>query len=263
MGTVAQRWSATCRRRRRTSRAGSGAANSREAFLQIATLKIGCHRLFDDRPPETVLGLITLVVDLLEGVKMLIQQAPQVAGLGNAWAVERQGLDTGGGHGGKEGSWMCVYIPYENICRLAVEPTPTSLEATTSGHAGYVTEASVRPRRVSVENLSVPPMTENPTDPRRLNVPAQPEASTPETWTPKKPPNLLSRLSATAIPRRRSSSPAEATGLSVVGWANGPGRPPVPPPIELAAVLRHHVDGEPSDVCPGSPGAQSPAAGTA
>ena len=80
-----------------------GAANSGETFLQIATLEIGCHRLFDDRPPETVLGLITLVVDLLEGVKVLVEQPPKAGGLGIAWAVERQGLDTGGGHGGKDG----------------------------------------------------------------------------------------------------------------------------------------------------------------
>ena len=39
--------------------------------------------------------------DLLKGVKMLIEQAPQVGGLWIAWAVERPGLDTGGGHGRK------------------------------------------------------------------------------------------------------------------------------------------------------------------
>ncbi len=53
-----------------------GAANSGESFLQIAALEKGRHRLRDDRPPETVLGLITLVVDLLEGVKMFIEQSP-------------------------------------------------------------------------------------------------------------------------------------------------------------------------------------------
>ena len=30
---------------------------------------------------------------------MLIEQAPQVGGLRIAWAVERPGLDTDGGHG--------------------------------------------------------------------------------------------------------------------------------------------------------------------
>ena len=76
-----------------------GAANSSKPFLQIAALEKGRHRLFDDRPPVAILSLITLVVDLLEGVKMLIEQAPQVGGLRIAWAVERPGLDTDGGHG--------------------------------------------------------------------------------------------------------------------------------------------------------------------
>jgi len=73
-----------------------GAANSGEALLQIAALQKGRHRLLDDRPPVTVLGLITLVVDLLEGVEMFIEQAPQVGGLGIARAVERTRLDTSG-----------------------------------------------------------------------------------------------------------------------------------------------------------------------
>ena len=66
-------------------------ANSGEAFLHIAalTLKKGGHRLLDDRSPETVLGLIMLVLDLLEGVKMLIQQLPQVGCVRIAWLVER------------------------------------------------------------------------------------------------------------------------------------------------------------------------------
>ena len=75
-----------------------GAANSGKACLQIAALEKGCHRLLDDWPPVTVLLLKTLVVDLLEGVKMFIEQAPQVGGLGIAWAVERPGLDTSGDH---------------------------------------------------------------------------------------------------------------------------------------------------------------------
>jgi len=35
-----------------------GAVHTGEAFLQIAALEIGGHRLLDDRPPETVLLLI-------------------------------------------------------------------------------------------------------------------------------------------------------------------------------------------------------------
>ena len=68
-----------------------GAANAGVAFLQIAALEKGGHRLLDRRSPETVLGLITLVVDLLEGLKMLIQQLPQVGCVRIAWLVEFQG----------------------------------------------------------------------------------------------------------------------------------------------------------------------------
>ena len=53
-----------------------GTTNSGEAFLQIAALEKSSHRLFDDGPPETILGLIALVVDLLEGVKVLVEQTP-------------------------------------------------------------------------------------------------------------------------------------------------------------------------------------------
>ena len=55
----------------------------------------------DDRPPVAVLGLEAIVVDLLEGLEMLVQQAPQVGGLRIAWAVEGQRLDTRGRHDGK------------------------------------------------------------------------------------------------------------------------------------------------------------------
>ena len=83
-----------------------GAANSGKAFLQIAALEKGSHRLLDDWPPVTVLLLKTLVVDLLEGVKMFIEQSPQVGGLGIAWMVERSGLDTGGDHGRNRSVYM-------------------------------------------------------------------------------------------------------------------------------------------------------------
>ena len=78
-----------------------GAANSSIPFLQIAALEKGRHGLLDDRSPETILGLIAMVVDLLEGVQMLIKQAPQVGCLRIAWAVERPRLDTVGRHGRK------------------------------------------------------------------------------------------------------------------------------------------------------------------
>jgi hypothetical protein len=38
-----------------------GTANSGKAFLQIPALEKGCHRLLDDRPPETVLALKLLL----------------------------------------------------------------------------------------------------------------------------------------------------------------------------------------------------------
>ena len=63
------------------------ATNSGKAFMQIATLEIGCHRLLDDRSPVAVLGLVPLVVNVLKRVKMLIDQTPQVGGLRIPWAV--------------------------------------------------------------------------------------------------------------------------------------------------------------------------------
>ena len=65
-----------------------GAANAGKTSLQIAALEKGGHRLLDDRPPVPVLVLITLVIDLAEGVKMLIQQLPQVGSVRTAWLVE-------------------------------------------------------------------------------------------------------------------------------------------------------------------------------
>ena len=42
------------------------ATNSGKAFMQIATLEIGCHRLLDDRSPVAVLGLVPLERKLAE-----------------------------------------------------------------------------------------------------------------------------------------------------------------------------------------------------
>jgi hypothetical protein len=69
------------------------AADSGETLVQIAALQEGRHGALDDRPPETILGLKSLVVDLLEGGEMPVQQAPQVGCLRIAWAVEGQRLD--------------------------------------------------------------------------------------------------------------------------------------------------------------------------
>jgi len=58
------------RRRRRTSRACSpGSEFGQTLLLQIAALEIGCHRPLYDRSPIAILRLITLVIDLLEGVQ--------------------------------------------------------------------------------------------------------------------------------------------------------------------------------------------------
>jgi hypothetical protein len=48
------------------------------------------HQAFDDRAPEAILGRKPLVIDLLEGLEILVQQPPQVGGLGVTGAVQRQ-----------------------------------------------------------------------------------------------------------------------------------------------------------------------------
>jgi hypothetical protein len=70
------------------------AADAGEALVQIAALEKGPHGALDDRAPEAVLGRKPLVVDLLEGLEMLVQQPPQVGGLGIARAVQRGSSST-------------------------------------------------------------------------------------------------------------------------------------------------------------------------
>ena len=74
------------------------AADAGEAFVQVAALEEGLHAVLDDRAPEAVLGRKPLVVDLLEGVEVLVQQPPQIGGLRIAGTVQRQRLDTRGRH---------------------------------------------------------------------------------------------------------------------------------------------------------------------
>ena len=74
------------------------AADAGEALLQVAALQKCLHRAFDDRAPEAILSRKPLVIDLLEGLEMLIQQPPQVGGLGIAGPVQGQRGDTRGGH---------------------------------------------------------------------------------------------------------------------------------------------------------------------
>ena len=83
-------YSAAYRRRRRTSHGNSrGSELGAKAFLQIATLEKGCHGLLDDRPPIAVLGLKAFIVDLLEGVKVFVDHAPQIRRFRITWLVER------------------------------------------------------------------------------------------------------------------------------------------------------------------------------
>jgi len=86
-----------------------GAADAGEALAQVAAGEKSPHGALDDRPPEAVLGLITLVVDLLEGLEVPIQQAPQFGCLRVAWAVERQRLDTRRCHDRKGNGSVIVY----------------------------------------------------------------------------------------------------------------------------------------------------------
>ena len=70
-----------------------GATNPSKSCLQIATLEKGGYRTLDDGPPVAVLGSKAIVVDLLKGVKVLIQQPPQIRRLRIAWTVEQQRID--------------------------------------------------------------------------------------------------------------------------------------------------------------------------
>ena len=74
------------------------AAHPGKTFLEISTLEEGSNRMFDDRPPEAVLGLISLVVNLLESVEVLIDQAPQVGCSRIAWPVQCGQLGACGNH---------------------------------------------------------------------------------------------------------------------------------------------------------------------
>jgi hypothetical protein len=58
--------------------AAVGAADAGKALLPVAALQKGLHRAFDDRAPETALGRKPLIIDLLKGLAMLLQQTPQV-----------------------------------------------------------------------------------------------------------------------------------------------------------------------------------------
>jgi len=69
-------------------------ADASETLVKIAAPEKGPHRALDDRPPVAVLGLKAILVDLLERVKMLVHQTPQVGGLRIPRTVHSQRLDT-------------------------------------------------------------------------------------------------------------------------------------------------------------------------
>ena len=75
-----------------------GATNPSKSCLQIATLEKGGHGLLDDRPPIAVLGLKAFIVDLLEGVKVFVDHAPQIRRFRITWLVERRQFGTGLSH---------------------------------------------------------------------------------------------------------------------------------------------------------------------
>jgi len=77
--------------------------------VQIAALEKGSHGAINNRPPESVLGLIPLVIDMLEGREMLIHQSPQRGCPRIAWAVEGQRLDARQRHDRKGTGPVIVY----------------------------------------------------------------------------------------------------------------------------------------------------------
>jgi hypothetical protein len=74
------------------------AAHSGKTFLEIPTLEKSCYRALDNRTPESVLALITLSVDLTEGVKMLVDQTPQFGYTRITWFIQYGQFGTRGNH---------------------------------------------------------------------------------------------------------------------------------------------------------------------
>ena len=93
------------------------AADAGEAFVQVAALQKRGHAALDDRPPETILGLIPLVVDLHEGREMAVQQSPQVGGVRIAGTVQRRRLG-GRDHDGKSGRAIVYTLSLEHPYRI-------------------------------------------------------------------------------------------------------------------------------------------------
>ena len=70
-------------------------ADPGKALMQIPALEKGCDRAVNDGPPEAVFGLESLAVNLPKGLKMPIQQAPQIRGPGIARLIQGQWFETG------------------------------------------------------------------------------------------------------------------------------------------------------------------------
>ncbi len=109
------------------------AANAGKALFEIATLQKCLHRAFNDRPRPAcgcpaVLGLKTLVVDPLEGLKMLVHQTPQVGGLRIAWAIQGGRLDTRRRHDRHCSNPVIVY-------EQSLEHMYTICQSDAAGHA--------------------------------------------------------------------------------------------------------------------------------
>ena len=68
------------------------AANPGESLLQISAFEKGCYRFLNNGTPETVLGLKSLVVNLLKEVEMLVEKTPQIRCVRIAWTVKWQRL---------------------------------------------------------------------------------------------------------------------------------------------------------------------------
>ena len=131
-------WQSGQRMRRGTRYSGS-------ALLQVAALQKCLHRACDDRVPEAILGRKPLVIDLLEGLEMLLQQPPQVGGLRIAGAVQRQRLNTRGGHDRQGTGPVLVYAtPLDQMytsCQ-AGRPSPAGngpLAGTARSQDGHIT----------------------------------------------------------------------------------------------------------------------------
>jgi len=74
------------------------AANPGESLLEISTLEESRNRAVDNRPPVAILGLETLAINLPKGLKMPVQQTPQIRGLGITRLIQGQRFETGQAH---------------------------------------------------------------------------------------------------------------------------------------------------------------------